>query len=35
MTNKEIKKYKGIFKILEIPTYVENFCEKPPSLFEV
>ena len=35
MTNKEIKKYKGVFKKLEIPIYVENFCEKPPSLFEV
>lgn len=35
MTNKEIKKYKGVFKKLEIPTYVENFCEKPPSLFEI
>lgn len=35
MTNKEIKKYKGMFKKLEIPIYVENFCEKPPSLFEV
>lgn len=34
MTNKEIKKYKGIFKNLEIPTYVENFCEKPSSLYE-
>ena len=35
MTNKEIKKYRGMFKKLEIPTYVENFFEKPPSLFEV
>lgn len=35
MTNKEIKRYKGMFKKLEIPIYVENFCEKPPSLFEV
>lgn len=35
MTNKEIKKIKGIFKKLEIPTYVENFCEKPPSLYEI
>lgn len=35
MTNKEIKKVRGIFKRLEIPTYVENFCEKPPSLFEI
>ena len=35
MTNKEIKKYKGVFKKLEIPTYVENFCEKPPSFSEV
>lgn len=35
MTNKEIKKIRGIFKKLEIPTYVENFCEKPPILFEM
>ena len=35
MTNKEIKKAKGIFKKLEIPTYIENFCEKPSSLFEM
>jgi hypothetical protein len=35
MTNKEIKKVKGIFKKLEIPIYVENFYEKPPSLFEM
>ena len=35
MTNKEIKKYKGMFKKLEIPIYIENFCEKPPSLFEI
>ena len=35
MTNNEIKKIKGIFKKLEIPTYIENFCEKPPSLFEM
>jgi len=35
MTNKEIKKVRGIFKRLEIPIYVENFCEKPPSLFEI
>lgn len=40
MTNKEIKKYKGIFKKLEIPIYVENFCDKSPSsseasLFEI
>lgn len=35
MTNKEIKKVRGIFKRLEIPTYVENFCEKPSSLFEI
>lgn len=35
MTNKEIKKYKGMFKKLEIPIYVENFCEKSPSLFNI
>lgn len=35
MTNKEIKKIRGIFKKLEIPTYVENFCESPPILFEM
>ena len=35
MTNKEIKEYKGIFKRLRLPIYVENFFEKPPSLFEV
>ena len=34
MTNKEIKKVRGIFKRLEIPTYIENFCEKPSVLFE-
>lgn len=34
MTNKEIKKARGIFKRLEIPTYVENFCEEPITLFE-
>lgn len=34
MTNKEIKKYKGIFKNLNIPIYVENFCEKPSSLYQ-
>lgn len=35
MTNKEIKKYKGVFKKLEISIYVENFCEKSPSFSEV
>lgn len=25
MTNKEIKKYKGVFKKLKIPIYIENF----------
>ena len=35
MTNYEIKEYKGIFKKLGIPIYVENFCEKPPSLYEI
>lgn len=34
MTNKEIKEARGIFKKLNIPIYVENFCEKLPSFSE-
>lgn len=35
MTNKEIKKYRGVFKKLEIPIYVENFGESPNEIVKL
>lgn len=37
MTNKEIKKYRGIFKKLKIPIYIENFFEyhKPLEIWNI